>query len=162
MSSEYFIAVSSQFSLVNETISELKTKIATLQSQLTAMEKMAKREESLSNKKMVKQLKKITSSHPRKPSGFATPSKVSTELCEFLNKTDGTEMARTDVTKSVVAYIKENCLQENAEKKNIIMPDNKLKSLLGITDEDKLTYFNLQKYMNKHFIKLDSMIAEEI
>lgn len=162
MSSEYFIAVSSQFSLVNETISELKTKIATLQSQLTAMEKMAKREESLANKKMVKQLKKTTSSHPRKPSGFATPSKVSTELCEFLNKTDGTEMARTDVTKSVVAYIKENCLQENAEKKNIIMPDNKLKSLLGITDEDKLTYFNLQKYMNKHFIKLDSMIAEEI
>ena len=70
-------------------------------------------------------------------------------------------MARTEVTKSVVAYIKENCLQPNSEKKNIITPDDKLKSLLGISDEDKLTYFNLQKYMNKHFIKLDSTVAEE-
>jgi len=161
MSSEYFSMVSTQFDLVNETITELKNKITLLQSQLKMMEKMSKKEEALVKKKIAKQHKETCNVSPRKPSGFATPSKVSSELCEFLNKTAGTEMARTDVTKSVVAYIKENCLQATSEKKSIIMPDDKLKSLLGISDEEKLTYFNLQRYMNKHFIKLDSMIAEE-
>ena len=39
--------------------------------------------------------------------------------------------------------------------KNKIVPDQKLKSLLGIDDEKipELTYFNIQKYMNKHFVK---------
>jgi chromatin remodeling complex protein RSC6 len=161
MSSEYFSLIATQFLMVNETISDLKNKMALLQTQLKMIEKAAKKEESMVQKKMMKQLKETTATSPRKPSGFATPSKVSNELCEFLNKMEGTEMARTEVTRSVVAYIKENCLQSNSEKKNIITPDDKLKSLLGISDEDKLTYFNLQKYMNKHFIKLDSSVAEE-
>ena len=161
MSSEYFSTIANQFTLVNETITDLKDKITLLQSQLKMIEKMAKKEEASAKKKMVKQLKETSVNNPRKPSGFARPSKVSNELCEFLNKMEGTKMARTEVTKSVVAYIKENCLQSNSEKKNIITPDNKLKSLLGISDEDKLTYFNLQTYMNKHFIKLDPTMAEE-
>ena len=158
MSSEYFSTMTEQFTIVNETITDLKNKMSLLQLQLKMMEKAAKKEEVAMKKKMSKQMKECGA---RKPSGFATPSKVSNELCEFLNKIEGTEMARTEVTKSVVAYIKENCLQPNSEKKNIITPDDKLKSLLGISDEDKLTYFNLQKYMNKHFIKLDSTVAEE-
>ena len=161
MSSEYFSTLTSQFLIVTETITELKNKMSLLQSQLKMIEKVAKKEELIMKKKMSKQLKEISVNNQRKPSGFATPSKVSNELCEFLNKMEGTQMARTEVTRSVVAYIKENCLQSNSEKKNIITPDDKLKSLLGISDEDKLTYFNLQKYMNKHFIKLDSSVAEE-
>ena len=161
MSSEYFSTISTQFTIVNETITDLKNKMALLQTQLKMMEKLAKKEEAMAKKKFAKHLKETSSNNPRKPSGFATPSKVSNELCEFLNKMEGTEMARTEVTKSVVAYIKENCLHADSDKKNIIMPDDKLKSLLGISDEEKLTYLNLQRYMNKHFIKLDSMVAEE-
>ena len=44
-----------------------------------------------------------------------------------------------------------NNLQNKANKK-IILPDEKLQFLLGINEEQELTYFNLQKYMNKHFI----------
>jgi chromatin remodeling complex protein RSC6 len=71
-----------------------------------------------------------------------------------MNKPEGTEIARTEVTKALVNYIKENNLIELGEdSKNKIIPDNKLKSLLGIQDEElnDLTYFNIQKYMNKHF-----------
>jgi chromatin remodeling complex protein RSC6 len=50
-------------------------------------------------------------------------------------------------------------LHADLEKKNIITPDGKLKLLLGISDEDKLTYFNLQRYMNKHFLKPDIATA---
>jgi upstream activation factor subunit UAF30 len=88
----------------------------------------------------------------RAPSGFAKPSKVTKELCAFMNKTEGTEIARTEVTRALVAYIKENKL-ENTSNSKIISPDEKLKILLGIEDGQELNYFNIQKYMNKHFVK---------
>ena len=68
-----------------------------------------------------------------------------------MNKEEGTKIARTEVTSALSSYIKDNNLQNQANKK-FILPDEKLKSLLGISDDDKLTYFTLQKYMNKHFI----------
>ena len=88
----------------------------------------------------------------RKPSGFAKPTKVTNDLCVFLNKENGTEIARTEVTRALVAYIKENKL-ENESNSKIIKPDEKLKILLEIKDDEELNYFNIQKYMNKHFIK---------
>jgi chromatin remodeling complex protein RSC6 len=103
-------------------------------------------------KGLQKEAQKNKSKGVRKPSGFATPSKVTKELCEFMNKDDGTEIARTEVTKALVAYIKSHKL-ENATNSQIITPDSKLKYLLGVCDGDELTYFNIQKYMNKHFVK---------
>ena len=69
-----------------------------------------------------------------------------------MNKEEGTEIARTDVTKALVSYIKENKL-ENMSNGKIITPDEALKGLLGVEDGEELTYFNIQKYMNKHFVK---------
>ena len=107
-------------------------------------------------KKQMKGLKKEVVKNKnkgnRKPSGFAKPSKVTKELCEFMNKSEGTEIARTEVTKALVSYIKENKL-ENESNSKIIKPDNKLKNLLELEDGEELTYFNIQKYMNKHFVK---------
>ena len=37
--------------------------------------------------------------------------------------------------------------------KKVIKPDTALKSLLNLQPNDEVTYFNLQKYMNKHFVK---------
>ena len=88
----------------------------------------------------------------RNPSGFAKPSKISKELCIFLGKNPGTEMARTEVTKIITTYIKEKQLQ-NPKNKRIILPDKKLGNLLKVKKQDKLTYFNLQKYMKIHFPK---------
>lgn len=70
-----------------------------------------------------------------------------------MNKSEGTEIARTEVTKTLIQYVKKNNLV-NIHNKKIIYPDNKLKTLLGIEDDKELTYFNIQKYMNKHFIHL--------
>jgi hypothetical protein len=52
----------------------------------------------------------------------------------------------------LVNYIKEHNLIE-IDTKHKIIPDDKLKNLLGIQNEEfyDLTYFNIQKYMNKHF-----------
>jgi chromatin remodeling complex protein RSC6 len=139
-----------QFKTINDSLTLFKMQITNLQKVVKTVEKDVKKE----LKNFIKDKKKEKTKVKRAPSGFAKPTKVTKELCEFMNKPEGTEIARTEVTKALVNYIKENNLIELGEdSKNKIIPDNKLKSLLGIQDEElnDLTYFNIQKYMNKHF-----------
>lgn len=89
---------------------------------------------------------------PRKPSGFAKPAQLTGELCEFLGVPANTLMARTDVTRLITKYVKDNKLHNEADKRTI-QPDGKLLKLLAIKAEDKLTYFNLQSHIKHHFIK---------
>ena len=88
----------------------------------------------------------------RSPSGFAKPTKLSDELCDFLGVAKGSAMARTIVTKHINEYIKKNKLQDEADKRHII-PDPKLKAILSLKEGDKLTYFNLQTFIKQHFKK---------
>jgi chromatin remodeling complex protein RSC6 len=121
--------------------------LSTLQKLVKTLEKDVRKEiKQNANKK-----EKAATKSKRAPSGFAKPTKVTKELCEFMNKQEGTQIARTEVTRALISYIKANNLQNKSNKK-IILPDEKLKFLLGINPEQELTYFNLQKYMNKHFI----------
>ena len=99
-----------------------------------------------------KKRKTTNSGKPRAPSGFAKPTLISEEMCSFLGKPEGTEMARTEVTKHLNTYIKAHNLQDQDNKRKII-PDNALQKLLNVSLEDELTYFNLQKYMKVHFPK---------
>ena len=94
----------------------------------------------------------------RAPSGFAKPALISKELCSFLGQPEGTEMARTEVTKHLTSYIKEHNLQDSVNKRKIV-PDAKLKKLLNLSPSDEVTYFNLQKYMKVHFPKPASATA---
>jgi hypothetical protein len=93
-------------------------------------------------------------SYERGPSGFVKPTLISDELAMFLGEPVGTEMARTDVSKALTRYIRENGFQD-PENDRKINPDEKLSNLLRLKEEEKdtLTYFNLQKYMKPHFIK---------
>ena len=88
----------------------------------------------------------------RAPSGFAKATEISTELCSFLGKPQGTEMARTEVTKYLTQYIKEHSLQDKNNRRKIV-PDAPLQKLLNVKKDDEVTYFNLQKYMKVHFPK---------
>jgi chromatin remodeling complex protein RSC6 len=87
-------------------------------------------------------------------SGFAIPSKITKELADFLGLDENIEIPRTDVTKLICKYIKDNNLQ-NPENKKIIIPDEKFKKLFeGQLDENnKLEFFNIQTYLKCHFIK---------
>ena len=42
-----------------------------------------------------------------------------------------------------------------------IKQDEKSKQLLGLKDDDSLTYLNMQKYMNKHYGVLDKELSTE-
>lgn len=136
------------FQGIIDSLGLFKSQISSLQQQLRILEKNVKKQ----MKTLQKDVSKNKNKGNRKPSGFAKPSKVSNELCVFMNKTEGTEIARTEVTRALCSYIKENKL-ENKENSKIIAPDDKLKTLLGIEDGEELTYFTIQKFMNKHFIQ---------
>ncbi len=89
----------------------------------------------------------------RRPSGFAKPSLLSDTLCEFMCIDKGSLVARTDVTRAITKYVKENNLFDEADKRTI-KPDSKLKELLNVDGKDaKVTYFNLQSHIKHHFIK---------
>lgn len=88
----------------------------------------------------------------RSPSGFVKPTLISDELATFLKKDKGVQMARTDVTREINAYIREHNLQDKVNGRKI-NADTKLTKLLNLQSEDELTYFNLQRYMSPHFHK---------
>lgn len=137
-----------QFEQLVQQLNQMKTQITGIQQNIKQLEKSVKKQ----MKGLKKEVTKTKNKGNRQPSGFAKPSKVTKELCEFMNKAEGSEIARTEVTRALVSYIKENKLENTANSK-IISPDDKLKTLLGLDDSQELTYFNIQKYMNKHFVK---------
>ena len=136
-----------QFEGVLSTLTAFRSQITMLQNQIRGLEKNVKKQ----MKALQKEAKKNKQKGNRKPSGFAVPSKISPELCEFMDKPNGSEVARTEVTQFIISYIKTNNLQWQ-ENRKIIKPDEALRTLLG-NGNDEVTYFNIQRYMNKHFIK---------
>ena len=137
---------------LSEQFSDLLGQLATLRNQVTAVTTqvrvLAKRSER-ELKQALKASKKKRKSGNKEPSGFTKPAKISSELAAFLGKAEGTEMARTEVTKELTQYIKQHSLQDSENKRRINC-DSALKSLLNVSDSDEVTYFNLQRYMKIH------------
>ena len=123
--------------------------ISSLKADFRQLEKKAMRELKTAEKASQKRKRKQGN---RSPSGFVKPTKISDELATFLGKDKGSEMARTEVTREINAYIREHKLQDK-DNGRVIKADKKLSSLLKLKTSDELTYFNLQKYMSPHFAK---------
>ena len=148
------VSLEERFESILTRLAEFKTFQATLHADVKVLRREVTRQMREANKRRKRRPATADDATrtPRAPSGFAKPTLISDELCSFLGKPVGTEMARTEVTKSITAYIKEHSLQ-HAENKRRIMPDTALASLLNVDDSVELTYFNLQKYMKVHFPK---------
>ena len=140
--------LSEQFTQLLGQLSALRSQLTSVTSQVRILSKKTERELKLAHKAGKKKRK----SGNRAPSGFVKPTKISTELANFLGKEKGTEMARTSVTREINSYIREHKLQD-PKNGRIILADAKLRKLLKLKKEDELTYFNLQRYMSPHFAK---------
>ena len=167
-----------QFNNLNQIINIFKTQLNDIQNQVKAIEKNVKKEMKNSQQQsQAKEVKKSTSI----PIGFAKPTKVSAELCIFMNRPVGSEISRVDATQYLLKYIREHGLQEMTERKKIKL-DETLSKLLGrggkppttteecgeegeagiemaepsgfivVGERNPLTYYNLQTYLNHHFI----------
>jgi upstream activation factor subunit UAF30 len=139
---------------INDEFSSVITELMTLRSSLTALTarvRLLKTRSEREVKQAVKDVRKRRSAN-RSPSGFVKPTKISNELADFVGRPRGSEMARTEVTRVLTAYIREHKLQDPLNGRRILA-DSKLGKLLKLQKTDDLTYFNLQKHMSPHFAK---------
>ena len=140
-----------QLDLAFENIHKMMSSWKNSFSELSAEVKSLQKDVTKKLKVVRKGGKKFNPNKPKRaPSGFAKPTKISNELCDFLQQTYGTEMARTEVTKHLTKYIKAHNLQDQNDKRTIL-PDTKLRKLLKLPKGEQVTYFNLQKWMKPHF-----------
>ena len=137
------------FALFHTQLQEHAAAAAKLRAEFRALEKAAIREVRNAQKAGAKRKRK---SGNRSPSGFVKPTLISNELAAFLNKPQGTMMARTEVTREINSYIRQHSLQDKENGRKIV-PDAPLSKLLKLKKNDELTYFNLQRYMSPHFQK---------
>ncbi len=137
-------------------LQQLNTWISSMKTEFRALEKAWSREVKTLQKKSGRSKRKAGN---RAPSGFTKPTLISNELADFIKQPHGTEMARTDVTKEINKYIRAHNLQDKNNGRQI-HPDKHLSSLLKLTKDDQLTYFNLQKYMTHHFAKSGKPLEE--
>jgi chromatin remodeling complex protein RSC6 len=64
-------------------------------------------------------------------------------------------MSRSQVTKAISAYVKENGLND----KHKITTNPALRKLLNVKEGDELTIFNMQTYLQPHYIKVPKFVA---
>jgi len=146
---EATVSVFDQFSEFMTKLQTVSAQMSSLRTEFRSLERQVSKDLKAAAKANQKRKRK---SGNRAPSGFVKPTLISNELAAFLGKPEGTEMARTEVTREINAYIRAHSLQDKDNGRKII-PDAKLKGLLKLKKGDELTYFNLQKYMSPHFAK---------
>jgi len=134
-----------QANTVRETVGALVAELKRLEKRVARLQKEADKRRRRSKKAPVEgeEVK------PRKPSIFELPTPLSDDLCGFLGVSKGSKESRSNVTKAITSYVK----QHELKNKHNITPDAKLKSLLGVQEGETLTYFNLQRYLNRHYLK---------
>lgn len=148
------VAVKADEPVVVSTFDELVTKINSfavmLKETQVLLKALSKEYERM--KKTVEKTERKRANARTNPNGFAKPAKITDEMHEFLSLPKGTEISRTDVTRRVNAYIKEHNLY-NPTNKRIILPDAKLRKILGAAPDQEVTFFNLQRFLSASFIK---------
>jgi len=88
-------------------------------------------------------------------SGFMKPVNVSDELRNFIKLESNEPITRVLITKKLCQYIKENNLQKEEDRREIL-PDGPLTKLFGIqpNETEKLTYYSMQKRVQSHIFKV--------
>ena len=135
-------SITARLLAVRETVSELI-------SEAKRLEKKAARVQKLADKRRRRKVVEGEEGKPARVSIFQIPTNISPALCAFMGRPTGSQESRSNVTKFITGYVKEH----NLKNKHDIHADAKLLKLLNLNKEDKLTYFNLQKYLNVHYLK---------
>jgi chromatin remodeling complex protein RSC6 len=141
-------SITARLLAVRETVSELISEAKRLEKKAAKVQKLADK----------RRRRKVVEGEPGKParvSIFQVPTGLTPELCAFMGRPAGSLESRSNVTKFITKYVSDN----NLKNKHDINADAKLLKLLRLNKEDKLTYFNLQKYLNVHYLKADKPTA---
>jgi hypothetical protein len=154
-------AVAAPAEAVNEITwnEEVKTLQTTVQSQIDSLKGVLANLKRLEKRvsREIKDARKKRKAPKLNPDGTPVPKKdqfgkqvpITDELAHFLGKAKGSTASRSEVTRFIGNYVREKSL---LDKRNI-KADATLLKLLAIKADEPLTYFSLQKFLNKHYIK---------
>lgn len=92
-----------------------------------------------------------------KTNGFNREVKVDEELRTFLGLEEGQLISRSQVTKRINVYVKENGLK-HPDNGRVIVLDDKLRALLKPPEDVQVTFLNLQKYISPHYVKDEPVV----
>ena len=92
-----------------------------------------------------------------KNNGFNKPLGVSEKLRAFLNLPADEKISRSQVTRKVNEYVEAKGLKAG---QNISL-DETLKDLLQVPEGVQVTFLNIQKYINPHYIKEEKPPTEK-
>jgi upstream activation factor subunit UAF30 len=84
-----------------------------------------------------------------KNNGFNKPQVVSAAMRSFLNLGPDEMISRSQVTKAVNTYVTEKDLKKG---QNITL-DSALQGLLSPPEGTQITFLNIQKFLNQHYVK---------
>lgn len=108
--------------------------------------------------KLLAKKNKNKSNENRALTGFAMPTYLTDEMYDFLNEhtemkiEKGQKVHRIAVTRTLNKYIKDNGLRQEKDKR-YFTPNSTLHRIFRSTENDEVSYFNLQKYIKHHFLK---------
>ena len=142
-------SITARLLAVRETVSELISEAKRLEKKAAKVQKLADK------RRRRKAPVEGEEGKPARVSIFQIPTGISPALCAFMGRPAGSKESRSNVTKFITTYVKE----KNLKDKHDIKGDAALLKLLNLKAEDKLTYFNLQKYLNVHYIKAEPVVA---
>jgi len=121
---------------------------------LKALQRLSKRVardlKAAGRRRRARRSEDATDAENKRPTIFKTPVTLKNELCAFLGKANGTQMAPADVTKAFSAYVDANGLK-NAEKGqgHTIHPNAAMRKLFGLAEGETVSYRNVQKHLYK-------------
>ena len=90
-----------------------------------------------------------------KNNGFNRLNEVDSTLREFLGLAEGEMISRSDATRRVNQYVKDNNLK-HPDNARVIILDDKLKALLNPPEDVQVTVLTIQKYLSPHFVKAEA------
>jgi hypothetical protein len=90
--------------------------------------------------------------------GFNKPQIITEELRAFLSLPENEKISRSQVNKLLNKYYETHDLKKG---QNISL-NAELKSLLQVPDGVQLTFLNMQKYVNRHYLKETPVVAAPV
>lgn len=140
---------------IAELIIQFEERIKTDKNTITKLKALRKGAAKLEKKKG----RRTRTPKEGRENGFGLPVGISPELAEFLGVPRETQMSRSSVRNSIHEYAKTHNLRHATDKRNFNLELEEAKplvKLLGVPTTEKVTYFNLQRYLKPHFIKTDA------
>lgn len=134
------------FNTLMETAKTINARLKLVQKEVTKAIK--------SGSKRTRRVVEVDPDAPKKISALQRPVVISNELCKFLGFAENTEHSRQEVTTTINAYIKTHKLQDENNRRFIMLEGSdeakKLKVLLREPDQP-VTFFNIQRYLKPHY-----------